>query len=82
MTGNIPTYLPPCKNHYCSFKLKFKRTIMDINANQDRVESAFRTVETFSALTDIESKDMDVKITDLLCNLHDLADDHGVDLEE
>lgn len=55
---------------------------MQIKNNQDRAEVAYRTVATFSDLTDLNGEEMDTKISDLLCYLQHLADEQAVDFQE
>jgi hypothetical protein len=50
--------------------------------NIERSDSARKAIDTFSEITDIESEEMDAKISDLLCNLQHLADNHEVDFQE
>lgn len=57
-------------------------SIIVIKNNSDRAESAYRAVQKFSDVTGLENEEMETKIKDLLCNLHHLADEQGVDFSE
>lgn len=50
--------------------------------NQDRAESAFKAVQTFSDKTGLDGEEIYTKISDLLCNLQHLSDEQGVDFQE
>ena len=52
---------------------------MDIRTNKDRAESAFRALQKFSQVTDIQDEEPETQISDLLCNLQHYADEQGVD---
>ena len=48
---------------------------MDIRTNKDRAESAFRALQKFSQVTDIQDEEPETQIADLLCNLQHYADE-------
>lgn len=54
---------------------------MDIRTNEDRAESAFRALQKFNQVTDIEDEEPETQIADLLCNLQHYADEQGVDFQ-
>jgi hypothetical protein len=55
---------------------------VEIENNKDRAESAFRAMQTSSRLTGVTDEDVDVQISDLLCNLQHLADEQAIDFQE
>ncbi|MGR5367041.1 hypothetical protein [Photobacterium damselae] len=55
---------------------------MTIKNNSDRAESAYRAIQKFSDVTGLDNEEMETKIKDLLCNLHHLADEQGIDFSD
>lgn len=50
--------------------------------NYQRAQSALKAIQTFSAETGLEGEELDIPMTDLLCNLQHLAEAQGVDFQE
>jgi uncharacterized protein YukE len=53
-----------------------------MTTNTMRAQWAGKAVDTFTKITELEGEEMDTILSDLLCNLNHLADQHEVDFNE